>query len=82
VNRQPEKEEQSDEGKVLDRTMEQSAFAGTGNPRADLRCRRPIHFGVVGPCGFHRDGGDRGALLNDCRTTYEHAVRMAKEGLS
>jgi hypothetical protein len=71
------KEAHYDKGKILDRTLEQSAHAGTGICHSDLCWRRLVHFGIVRHGGLYRACDYRGALLSGCRTAFSHAVRMA-----
>ena len=71
-----------DKGEILDRTLEQFAFAGTGHPRSDLHPRRIFQFILVHKGWNDRDCAYRGALLNSYRRTYRHAVRVASGKLS
>jgi hypothetical protein len=71
------KDEYYDKGKVLDRTLEQFAFAGIGTARSDLYPRRFFHFALVGKGRIDRAFGYRGALLTDYRRPHSHAVRVA-----
>jgi hypothetical protein len=76
------KEGHDDKGKILNRTLEQLAYAGTGNSRTDLYCRHFLQFGLVDKGRLDRACGYRGALLTDYRRSYRHAVRVASEKLS
>jgi hypothetical protein len=71
------KDGRCDKGKILNRTLEQFAFAGIGNSQPDLHFRRVFHFGLVGKGWVDRACSYRGALLTDYRRPYSHAVRVA-----
>ncbi len=73
--------EHYDKRRILDRTLEQCACAGTGPSRSDLCCVRFIHFGLFGEGWNDRTSSYRGAILTDCRIPYSHAVRAASEKL-
>ena len=70
-----------DKAAILDRALEQSAYAGIGAGHSDLCDRRLVHFGIVRLLGLPRNGDYGGALLNGRRIAFEPAVRMVKEEL-
>ena len=71
-----------DKERILDRTLEQFAYAGVGNSRSDLCCRCFFHFDLGDKGWIDWACGYRGALLNSYRTAHSHAVRVASEKLS